>query len=150
MNEEEIGSVMNKFPNIPFLGTFPSDEHCLPKILNYPACFISNLDPHWEKGSHWCAIIIINEENAEYFDSFGLPPLIESHIKLLNRYNYVYSTKKLQSFKSETCGLYAVLFLIMRTVYSMEQFLNLFTQDSFINDYFVLKLFSSRELNLNF
>ena len=84
MNENEIRTVMNNFPNIPFLGIFPSDEHCLPKILNYPFCFISNLDPHLEKGSHWCAIIILNEENAEYFDSYEMPPLTRSHIKFLN------------------------------------------------------------------
>ena len=119
MNENEIGSVMNNFPNIPFLGIFPSDEHCLPKIHNYPVCFISNLDPHWEKGSHWCIIIILNEENAEYFDSYGMLPLVESHLKFLNQYNYIYSQKTLQSVKSNACGLYAILFLIMRTIYSM-------------------------------
>ena len=50
MNENDILNIMKEFPKIPYLGTFPSDLHCLPVINNYPF-FISNNNPHYKTRS---------------------------------------------------------------------------------------------------
>ena len=71
MNTFEIENVMKNLMSKRFLGVFPSDIQCLPKINTYPSCFISNSDPCHENGTHWIAIYVIDKENAEFFYYFG-------------------------------------------------------------------------------
>ena len=66
MNGNDILNIMKEFPKIPYLGTFPSDLHCLPVINNYPSFFISNNDPHYKTGSHWTCFYAISSKNLNF------------------------------------------------------------------------------------
>ena len=51
-----------------FNGVYSRDN--LPKI-KYGA-YIINLDEHYDTGTHWIALWVNNNNNATYFDSFGV------------------------------------------------------------------------------
>mgnify|MGYP000084934052 CR=1 FL=1 len=89
-----------------FLGVFASDQ--LPKVVEKPSRLIANTDPSNKPGQHWVALFF--SENAEYFDSYGMPPLRAFDIYkplLENRYC-------LQNSYSTACGEFCIYFLHKR------------------------------------
>ena len=122
-----------------FLGTFPRDQ--LPKtIQRRPSGIIINTDASNAPGSHWVAIYHSRDGCAEYFDSFGLPPLHKEIITFLNDNNYgwIHNPVTLQDVTSDTCGIYAALYLQSRLARNTrEQFISLFTNDGGVNDLIV-------------
>ena len=61
-----------------FKGTFSCDA--IPKIkYKQPIAIIINTDPSYKPGEHWVALFI-NNNIAEYFDSFGGKPIKEIYI----------------------------------------------------------------------
>lgn len=92
---------------------FASDQ--LPcRISEYPACFIVNVDPAYESGSHWLACYLSSLHHLEFFDSYGREP---SHFEgpiweYVKRFRYVdYNTSTLQSNISAVCGQYCIFYL---------------------------------------
>ena len=122
-----------------FLGTFPRDQ--LPKrIKRRPSGIIINTDASDAPGRHWVAIYHSRDGCAEYFDSFGLPPLYKEIIAFLNDNNYgwIYNTVTLQDISSDTCCIYAALYLKSRLAGgSNVQFLSQFTKYAKVNDLIV-------------
>ena len=109
MNTIEINNFLLNFKN--FKGTYPRD--LLPKSLEKNCGIVINTDTSQEPGEHWVAIYMHNT-NAEYFDSFGLPPLHKEIINFLDKISpngWSYNTICFQSLHSQTCGNYCVLFL---------------------------------------
>lgn len=97
-----------------FKGVFPCDA--LPKSFSLPAAFVVNLSTHNSKGSHWVAIYIDCSRTAEYFDSFGLPPM-QKHIQHFLRVNSKYITynkKQIQHIVSNKCGKYVIVFVLCK------------------------------------
>ena len=102
-----------------------------------PTAYIVNTDPHDEPGRHWIAIW--TEGNvSEIMDSYGLSlevygttdPLLE----WLNRhFKYqLHNGQSLQSLFSQSCGDYALMYLIDRAEgRSMQQFLNRFKKKDY-------------------
>lgn len=118
-----------------FGGVFPKDK--IKGCRRNKCGFIINIDSSSEEGEHWVALFI-NNKKGEYFDSFGLPPF-EKEIKIFIFRNCkkgcVYSSKQLQSFESQTCGVYAMLFVLWGCKgKKFGAFLNLFSRNSNIND----------------
>ena len=123
-----------------FYGTVPCDR--LPKTLPQegPTAYIVNTDPHDEPGRHWIAIW--TEGNvSEIMDSYGLSlevygttdPLLE----WLNRHSkyQLHNRQSLQSLFSQSCGDYALMYLIDRAEgRSMQQFLNRFKKNDYVNN----------------
>ena len=123
-----------------FYGTVPCDR--LPRTLPQegPTAYIVNTDPHDEPGRHWIAIW--TEGNvSEIMDSYGLSlevygttdPLLE----WLNRhFKYqMHNGQSLQSLFSQSCGDYALMYLIDRAEgRSMQQFLNRFKKKDYVNN----------------
>lgn len=127
-----------------FEGVFASDT--LPRALGKrPALLISNTDPISKPGSHWVAMYIGENGEGEYWDSYGLPPLVRNHKKFLQRMckKYTYNHKSLQSLHSEVCGEYCVLYLVHRAHgISLHAFLKqLFSPDPEKNDQIVRTMF---------
>jgi len=120
-----------------FLGTFPCDM--LPKNVQYPLGIIVNTDTSTQPGSHWVAIFINSKGHGYYFDSFGLPPLQTAIKHFLNKNcikGWCYNTFTLQDVTSDTCGIYAALYLEVRFQgHSHTKFLTLFSHDNKHNDY---------------
>ena len=76
-----------------------------------------NTDPISEPGQHWVSLFIDHDNYAEYFDSFGLPPLYSEIFDCLenNKIGMLfYNSIQIQGVTSKTCGNYCVLFVKLR------------------------------------
>ena len=123
-----------------FYGTVACDR--LPSVVNRegPAAYIVNMNPHDKPGKHWIALWT-QDNVCEILDSYALPlqeykttdPLIEwleRHYKV-----QVYSQKTLQSAFSQSCGDYALMFLVLKARgANMQDFLSLFSSKDFVNN----------------
>ena len=145
MNENEIRNWFKCEDK--FLGVFPADTHCLPNIHSYPCGLISNTDPHDKSGEHWIAMYFINEDNVEYFDSYGNEPMIQSHIDFMNENATTihHNKKRVQGLVSMTCGGHCIYFLKLKFKgYSMTQIVKMYNSNNDINDYFIYHTFHIR------
>jgi hypothetical protein len=124
-----------------FIGVFPRDR--LPRIHNFPCSFIINTHKSDMKGEHWLAFYFDHDKKLDFFDSYGNSP---SFFKLDQYINHNssstnYNTIQLQSFHSRLCGFYCVLFILYRSRgFTMNQFLDKFTDFTSINDFILLNL----------
>ena len=106
-----------------FAGVFPSDRLPPRPIRDRAQGYIVNVDPHDRPGSHWMALWTPGpdddeeEETCLVMDSFGLPlwrygapaleDWLEKHWSTLR-----FNRRSLQAIDSNTCGAYALLFLV--------------------------------------
>ena len=109
MYKRQIEVILNLKPSTRkiFRGVYPIDG--LPN--REPGAYVINLDKHDEPGSHWVAVFD-DGKRVEYFDSYGLPPLISSFLG----HNAVYSSASLQPLYSNACGFYCVYYIIQRSL----------------------------------
>jgi len=127
-----------------FEGVFAADT--LPRSLHKrPALLIANTDPITKPGQHWVAFYIGKNGEGEFWDSYGMPPIVPNHKKFLNRLckKWTYNHTSLQSLDSEVCGEYCVLYLVHRAHgYSLHTFRKkLFCSDTEKNDQVVRQHF---------
>lgn len=68
-----------------------------------------------EEVGHWVTLIKLDEQNLEYFDSFGKKPSdnLEYLIKT-SGYNCQYSAEQLQNKRSVICGKYVIARIMSR------------------------------------
>ena len=126
---------------------------CLPvSKVTLPCSVIVNLDSSKQKGSHWVCIHIDVQEKAEYFDSYGFPPVNQDFVAFMqkNAKVWTYNTRGLQDYFSSVCGNYCVVYLYFKTRhYTLKDFLGLFSDDRMNNDllirYLYLKLFKGKD-----
>src|ERR1700678_1580866 len=121
-----------------FGGVLAIDELPLrPKNMSY----IINLDPSTSPGSHWVAVYF-EKGNAEYFDSYGLPPpeLILNFIKA-NSYQFTCNSQQLQHVRTAVCGQYCAYYVLKKCAnQKMSKILLPFSNVNFIsNDKLVFK-----------
>ena len=123
-----------------FYGTVPCDR--LPKTLPQegPTAYIVNTDPHDKPGVHWIALWA-DKDKCEILDSYGLPldaygtaePLkawLDRHFKY-----HIFNGKSLQPLFSQSCGGYALMFLIDRAEgRDMNAFLSRFKKNEFVEN----------------
>lgn len=103
-----------------FLGVFSFDEQPLLSYSNkviaslqYPIAYIFNSDPATKPGTHWLAMYQSSVYSpAEFFDSYAFHPSFYS----LHLPNALYSTTKLQSYNTDVCGHYCILFITYRAL----------------------------------
>ena len=141
MNTLQINEEMKNFSC--YKGTF--SKNLLPqKIINErPIAFIINTDNNDKPGEHWVSIFISRSNTCQYFDSFGRYPLQEiiNFLKINNIKYLTYNTKILQSFYSNTCGAFCILFVKLRcSNFSFKNFINLFTNNNISNDELAVKI----------
>ena len=111
MNTQFANGLMQLIPG--FCGTFPCDMIPRPKPFT---SFIVNTDTSAFGGEHWVAVYI-TRRNFYFFDSFGrtigqFPDPFKSYMKQASKnFNVRTSSRLLQSYKSDTCGFWAVFFL---------------------------------------
>ena len=132
MNHPELASV--------FYGTVPCDR--LPKTPSKegPTAYIVNTDPHDKPGMHWIALW--TEGNVcEIMDSYAIPLEVYCTTQPLQEWlncNFkyrVHNGKSLQSLFSQSCGIYALIYLIYHAQgRSMNEFLNLFETNDYVNN----------------
>lgn len=156
MDERQINKILShhKTTKRHFLSVFPSD--LLPiKIRRYPACFVCNVDPSDQPGSHWLAFYIPSADKVEFFDSYGnTPDFYEGPIAdFASRYSRtIYNPLTLQTNVTAVCGQYAIYFLICKCRgETMSKFLSRFVTDNICNDQRVYNFVAKRfRVNVNF
>jgi hypothetical protein len=79
MDTYQLREVLTRDLGPSFGGVYP--RVLLPDTLNQKAIVI-NTDPHDQPGAHWVCVYL-NTPVVEYFDSYGLPPLIVTFKTLL-------------------------------------------------------------------
>jgi len=88
-----------------------------------------NLDKHYMPGSHWVALCFSDSAYAEYFVSYGLPPLKFEIMAYLQRHSisWTFNRHRLQRLTSNACGHYFCLYSLHRARrLSMTLFVNMF------------------------
>ena len=142
MNTEEIHQELLKWKPAA-LGVFPCNE--LPQKINAGEGLLVNSAPSGTEGQHWLAIFRDDKDDVlEIFDTYGLPldtyPLLKETLLRMetNRNTLVRRNEgQLQSDQSDGCGLYCLLFLLLRinNMATMEQIISdVFSNDLKLND----------------
>jgi hypothetical protein len=117
-----------------FVGVFMKDELLnLPK--KYKGNYIINLQSSTDgNGTHYCALRVLNDGNAIWFDPFGFenPKEVSKYINS----KIAYSDKTIQNINSSICGYYCIAFLNYMTdnesknpYTPFQNFLNMFSND---------------------
>jgi hypothetical protein len=121
LDEFQIRKALKCHPQ--FVGCYAADE--LPKKLMHGGLVV-NTDARNMPGTHWNAIYVNKNGVGEFFDSYGLPPIVPQHKKYLNMCKYWRnSPAQLQSMSSSVCGHYSILYLDARFHgVSLQKFLN--------------------------
>ena len=126
-----------------FRGVFACDE--IPST-SLRGGYIINTDRGDERGEHWVALYQNGNSTSEYFDSFGLPPVIPQILKHLIDFSpngCRFSRLILQNPYANTCGLYCVLFIKEKLKgKTMEEFLSHFCTNSNHNEALLHRLFN--------
>lgn len=137
MNTFEINKALKLLAY--FKGTYPRDK--IPVTKERPAAFIVNTDASSSPGTHWVAIFLDTDMRGEYFDPFGLPPLVaEFNLYLAQNCpnGYTWSNQTIQnvSFNSTVCGQYCILFVKLRSLgYTFCDMMQLFScTNTLLND----------------
>jgi len=127
-------------------GVFASDK--LPSVVSVPCAIVVNLDPSTKPGSHWVAIHIDANRNADYFDPLGMrPPVGPIHDFLVgNSHRLLISAQKVQGNLSAACGPHCLFYLLLRSrglKYPKIMFLYSL-KDRIANDFMVVHLINKR------
>lgn len=98
-----------------FGGVYACDT--LPKAKRRFNSFIINLDSSNLSGSHWVGIYFEENNDAFYFDSYGIEPLNKHILKFLkyNSKDIFYNKYAFQEDFSITCGEFCLYFLFCRS-----------------------------------
>lgn len=140
MNSNEINGALRNDSHTRscFQGVYPSDK--LPKeSTSYPAAFVANVDRSHEPGSHWIAFYFDEHGDGEFFDPYGMRPLVAAFEKFLQHHTkgrVKYNDVQLQSLFSTMCGAYVIFYIMHRARgFSMETIVNMFDpRDQVYND----------------
>ncbi len=150
MNSEKVTCVLEKMipsERCEFLGTFPRD--LIPKTIpQRPACLVVNTDESGKRGEHWVAIYYMENDTCEFFDSYGLDPLLYGFS--LNNCTFM-EGEPIQSIESDVCGQHCIYFLYNRSLeYTFKSIVNSFSVSNTLwNDMFVKKFVSKISKNCN-
>lgn len=145
--------------NIPLIGVFSKNE--LPKKSSKNGFYVINLENSKDKfgnilpGTHWLALYLFDNKNALYCDSYGVEPPIEIINFCKNRVLY-YNNTEFQSYGSECCGWFAIMFCDFFNTHkngSIEKrfnhFINHFVKRYMHNNIICQKYFEKRFKKLN-
>lgn len=130
-----------------FSGVYAAD--CLPHRIKLPCAFIINTSPRTELQGHWIALYINENGVAEYFDSFGFPPIQKDiqYFLRLHAKQVTYNEKQLQHLSSVKCGKFAIVFILVKMFgKSTTELFRKFSSNLMINDLIIERIFT----NLNY
>ena len=138
MDETQLRTLMIKDPvTRPYFGGILAADELPFATPSSKTFYIVNSDKSTGKGEHWTVMYFNNQ--SEFFDSLGKHPgaYDENFVDILmaNGPNYVYSTKRLQSYMSALCGEFCVYFCHHRCLgYSFVEIINMFSHNLQLND----------------
>ena len=139
MLNSEILDYFEKIPCLKnnFLGVFSIDN--FPQKLNERCCFISNTSKSNEIGSHWISFIKSEKKTIKIFDSLGTKiDYLRPFLKFKGNSTILYNDCAFQSVTSNTCGYFAITFLIEQSfnldLKFQELLAEVFNKNSEINE----------------
>ena len=121
--------------------------------MEYPGSYVVSTNPSTAPGEHWVVMFFNNQRSAEFFDSYGLHPIVYVLTDFLDSHSssLTYNSKTLQSLISEVCGHYTVYYILfysrgcslsaILTHFSSNVSLNDKTIERFIQNLMKLELF---------
>ena len=137
MDGGEIEDYMTKDPLIKpyFKGVYATDE--IERLdFNPPYIIIVNTQPSYLDGKHWICMFI-DQQEKEYFDSLGNPPL-PTMKRFLTKMGgcYQFNKERLQHPSTNSCGHFCLYYSYYKCRgYSMKDILNKFNSDLMVNSY---------------
>jgi hypothetical protein len=140
MFKTTIENILNEdsFTGPLFKGVFAFDEFSLPS--KGPACMVVNNKPLSHTGEHWLAIHYDQQGRSSFFDSYGMSPQFYKFPRFSN-----WNQRRVQG-SSEYCGLYCVLYLLLKCRKRENDFFKMFTTDLLKNDNFILTELKTRNI----
>lgn len=119
MNTKEVTAILRNdlLARRQFCGVYPRNKLPMLPAITKPSTYVINTDSSRGVGEHWVAVYFNGRGKAEYFDSFGFPPMhsdIKSFI-LKHCNNYLYNKRLIQDLTSSMCGVYAVYYVLMKS-----------------------------------
>jgi hypothetical protein len=100
-----------------------------PNLISDWKALVANTDRKGMRGEHWVCFYFDNSGNAEYFDSYGMPPANCDLFKFFqsNGHNHKINEVQLQGMTSTVCGHYCIAFIANRARgHSMENIVQRF------------------------
>ena len=123
-----------------FVGTLACDDLPTRPRRSTPQAYIVNTDPAGKPGRHWLGVWT-DDQTCEVMDSYGLPLDIYQTTQPLQEWldrhwkRVVGNDKSLQSPYSQSCGAYALLYLMGKARgQSMTDFLKPFSMHDFVDN----------------
>lgn len=143
LNTQQLAMYMLKDPYIreQFGGVLALDQ--LQFTTFKPKIYIVNTDPHNEPGQHWFCLYI--SDTPEHFDPVGNAPLFSvNNFLILNGPNYLYNSKRVQSYVSETCGLFCLFYCYFRCrSFSFKEIMSMFSNNLKLNEAIVIYFYEN-------
>ena len=116
MDDITINNLLTKREKLNhFHGVFGRDEIKNIKIHSLPCSFIFNEDNFTGRGTHWVAVYIDEDNQLDFYDSFGQKPTLKEFKNFTRPFKLNYNKIQVQSFESDTCGQHCIFFLFNRT-----------------------------------
>lgn len=118
----QLNKLSTRIFNKKYKGTYPSDK--IPNLTDTRPYCILNLDKSTESGSHWIAVIKIeNKEQILVYDSFG-----RKHTEIIPSLKCKYRKYRIlntdddieQHILEENCGARCIAFLIFYELFGLE------------------------------
>jgi hypothetical protein len=146
MNSIQLKSILECSPYFKnhVVGVFPSDMISTLHIdsrTKKPYAFVINNQPSSHPGEHWLAVYGKNNV-CQFFDSYGRRPRSKYILKFLKNKRWRQSKKQVQSFYSDVCGTYCLIYLLFKcSGKNEEEFYELFNaKNKLRNDVLAYKL----------
>ena len=118
MIASDFANKLSNFPNIKekFQGIFSADN--LPKKIKKDHFIICNTDVVAGSGKHWYAVLKIENDCLEIFDSLGIDEqkkkFLENSFHQKGIFKIKFNVSQVQTSISSTCGLFVLYFLVNR------------------------------------
>ena len=143
MNTSQLLCVVSCDPILSknIIGVFAADT--LPRRIESGG-FIANTDESQNPGKHWCAFYFDGNGRAEFFDSYGRPPLYYNKHFSTCLHNssvvQIYNKDKLQNDFSRVCAQFSLYFFIHRLrglsmLIIVQQLRKIDFKDQYVYDY---------------
>ena len=103
---------------------------------------VIHLNEYKSKGTHWIALYV-NDNNATYFDSFGVEHIPKEIKKFIGNKNIITNIYRIQAYYSIMCGYFRIGFIdFMLKSKSLLENTNSFSPNDYEKNYkIILKYF---------
>ena len=111
------------------------------RVVERPSLLVFNTNPSWiHRDGHWVAAYFDERGRGFFFDSFGRDAGWFGFERFMadNCKAWIFNDRQLQSLESSACGHHVTAFsMAMMTGMSYDEYISLFSDNVYLNDYLV-------------